>query len=461
MEVKPCSTIDEYVAAVVERIKAVGTTGTPVRFIVWDIDYTLLASLFAPGVLFNYAILKQPQFIEVASRIYTLCLPAARGGCPLDSRASVKSADAHVFSYDGIYDAFGIIRPGCRQVLETVRKCGYGLIVWTAGDETYGPLVQDELFADMDPPDIMLTKKDCVEVEVGDEKVHRKPLSKLADLLKVPVESFLLIDDNPASGEDFPKQMLRIVRFQPPVNPNGDDEEEDLEESDDNEQSVAVGGGKVPNTKHHLRTLLAADDRKIHDTSRKTVRQQQMECAHHPSLLKKCHNANHELITRWFLKPDPTLTTLATILETSVGKTAQEIIDEAIKKKVALPMPTLGGKMGRGVKRQQVIHALPGDDDDDDDDDNPPPSKKKPSDASANEPAKSANKPVTSPQQPLIEPSPSPTLLPPVPAPPATPTVPARNPAASTTIAAPTTAPTFASFASFRATTTGRGSRRR
>ena len=103
--------------------------------------------------------------------------------------------------YDlGEINMFGWHRPGAKEIVKYSHKHHTPTIVWTAGDEIYGPAIVEVIF-DKWKPFKVFTRKDCLEPEES-EKSLIKPIETLYKKMKLQDSNTLMIDDNPQAFTD-------------------------------------------------------------------------------------------------------------------------------------------------------------------------------------------------------------------------------------------------------------------
>lgn len=121
-------------------------------------------------------------------------------------------------------EMWGWWRPGADAIIKHCHKHHDPMLVWTAGDEVYGPAIVKEVFRKFKPFKVY-TRESCVEVDEGSLK---KPIHILYGS-KMKPENTLMIDDNPKAFEE--KNMPNVIlvpAYNPDLKPQGDDPDDVL-----------------------------------------------------------------------------------------------------------------------------------------------------------------------------------------------------------------------------------------
>ena len=108
---------------------------------------------------------------------------------------------------------YGCFRTGYRQFLKWARDNFDYVVVWSAGRRAYVHELVTKIWKGMQPPDLVMTFND---LELNGD-VYTKPLIKVANLLKISMDTILLIDDNPHVSVDNPDNTVLLPEFNPQV----------------------------------------------------------------------------------------------------------------------------------------------------------------------------------------------------------------------------------------------------
>jgi hypothetical protein len=254
-----------------------------------------------------------PEYLEVRQEMYNLHLDDVPAACHL------RDEDDNEFHYDGVYEMFGVRRPLCTKFLNACFRRFEKVIIWTAGTAEYAKLVCKALFKDtVRYPDLIWSLEDCQRLNDRSRQVE-KPLQKLANHLQVDVRRFLLVDDNPVSGQSSPHLMLLIKPFS-------------------------------PHTELQEVHLLPEDNRTY---------QQALEKPHHEALLRVPVDSMHQQMGQWLLesRQDNILQCIIDVMEDTklVGATTEQLIEAADRLGAVYHEPTTLMRAGRGVLRRRVM----------------------------------------------------------------------------------------------------------
>jgi len=126
---------------------------------------------------------------------------------------------------------WGITRPFAKEFVGFCRKFFKTVIIWSAGEKEYVHNIVKFLFRDIDPPDLIYTRNDCMFVK---KEPKLKPLSKLIQnepQLNLKEATTLFIDDREHTFVKNPDNAIHIPEFSP-VNYRDSDSEEESPEMD-------------------------------------------------------------------------------------------------------------------------------------------------------------------------------------------------------------------------------------
>lgn len=156
--------------------------------IILDIDETLVHTHDELQHITENQILTDPQFINIKSRIYIL-----------------KFEDGD--------NMWGVFRPYAKEFLSFCFSYFDKVIIWSAGTKDYVDLVVKNLFKNLDRPDLVYSKNDCVFVKK--DPIY-KPLSKIMlahPELGLTENNTLFLDDRSHTFEKNPNNAIQIPPF--------------------------------------------------------------------------------------------------------------------------------------------------------------------------------------------------------------------------------------------------------
>lgn len=154
------------------------------KCIVLDLDETLVHSSENIQDLNILEIYKNPTFLNLRKRIYTLQLD-----------------DVTNKNGEGLkYEMWGITRPYIKEFLTMCFTYFKIVAVWSAGRRKYVEAIVDYLFKDIRRPHVIFTYDHCEQYNVGKEHLLVKPLQKMINTVPglnkyMSLENTFVIDD--------------------------------------------------------------------------------------------------------------------------------------------------------------------------------------------------------------------------------------------------------------------------
>lgn len=164
---------------------------------VFDLDLTAICTQDSTDSLHELNIYGNPLLMELRRRVYYFHIEDLE-------RKGIGTK----------YSFWGVTRPHLHDLLLFCQKYGR-IVVWSAGKRLYVEPVVSHIFKNLPYPELVLTYDDISFDKDGNVV---KPLTKVCELLNVPLSKVLVIDDNELTFQRNVDNGILIPAYEPKSN---------------------------------------------------------------------------------------------------------------------------------------------------------------------------------------------------------------------------------------------------
>lgn len=161
---------------------------------VFDLDLTAVCTQDNVNSLHTLGIYSDPHLLELRKRVYYFNIE-----------------DLEKKGIGTKYGFWGVTRPHLYDLLKFCIKYGR-IVIWSAGKRPYVEAIVSHIFRNLPYPELVLTHDDISFDKTGNVV---KPLTKVSEILKVPLSKILVIDDNELTFQKNINNGIFIPAYEP------------------------------------------------------------------------------------------------------------------------------------------------------------------------------------------------------------------------------------------------------